>query len=328
MEGSQYELDVAAAASSTPDVCELDAISLSPTVNTELHRRFWDDAFNPEDLKLFTDTLFYDTDLERFLDSVTGFELDDNTTSERRAVAYEEHHHNGTAAATAEEFLDAGDYLGYDFLNFKIPDLEAAPLPSPDHQLSTTSSTTPAATAAPPTIQHHKARASLPPDSSVLALPSPGIYTPTPESTVSPQQTTTMLSPRELSSSSSLSPFTGDFPNASSSSSPQTSPTPKPEYAHLSIQEQAHLAAEEDKRRRNTAASARFRIKKKQRDQALERQTKEMADQVAGLEKKITQLELENRWLRNLLVEKNEKMMEVTGGIAKRTDGVGTGGRH
>jgi hypothetical protein len=73
----------------------------------------------------------------------------------------------------------------------------------------------------------------------------------------------------------------------------------------LSIQEAARAAADEDKRRRNTAASARFRIKKKQRDQAIEKAAKEMADRLESLEKKIATLELENRWLRNLLVEKN-----------------------
>ncbi|KAI5784608.1 hypothetical protein EDC01DRAFT_201955 [Geopyxis carbonaria] len=335
MEGTQYELDVAAAASSTPGVSvpELGALPLSPSATTELHRRFWDDTFNPEDLALFTDTLFYDTDLERFLDGVTGFdgrELSSSTANERRASAYDEHQNGGAPAASADEFLGAADYLGYDFLNFKIPDLDAVSLAPPEHtqQLSTVS-TSPATPAAPPaTIQQQNANARAPPPSkpAVLALPTASIHPQTtPDATVTPQQISpTMLSPRELSTSE-LSPFAGDF---STSSSPQTSPTPKPEYAHLSIQEQAHLAAEEDKRRRNTAASARFRIKKKQRDQALERQTKEMADQVSGLEKKITQLELENRWLRNLLVEKNEKMMEVTGGIAKRTDGVGTGGRH
>jgi cell shape-determining protein MreC len=67
------------------------------------------------------------------------------------------------------------------------------------------------------------------------------------------------------------------------------------------------MAAEEDKRRRNTAASARFRIKKKQREQALEKSAKEMNDKVAALENRIQQLETENKWLKNLIMEKNEK---------------------
>jgi cell shape-determining protein MreC len=67
------------------------------------------------------------------------------------------------------------------------------------------------------------------------------------------------------------------------------------------------MAAEEDKRRRNTAASARFRIKKKQREQALEKSAKEMSDKMSALENRINQLETENKWLKNLIMEKNEK---------------------
>jgi hypothetical protein len=67
----------------------------------------------------------------------------------------------------------------------------------------------------------------------------------------------------------------------------------------------ARVAAEEDKRRRNTAASARFRIKKKQREQALERTVKEATEKNAALEARLSQLELENQWLKNLITEKN-----------------------
>jgi Basic region leucine zipper len=66
------------------------------------------------------------------------------------------------------------------------------------------------------------------------------------------------------------------------------------------------LSAEEDKRRRNTAASARFRIKKKLREQEMERTTREMQEKIQHLETRVTQLQMENRWLRNIVVEKNE----------------------
>lgn len=69
----------------------------------------------------------------------------------------------------------------------------------------------------------------------------------------------------------------------------------------------SRLAAEEDKRRRNTAASARFRVKKKQREQALEKAAKELSDKTSALEARISQLEMENRWLRNLVTEKTGK---------------------
>lgn len=71
------------------------------------------------------------------------------------------------------------------------------------------------------------------------------------------------------------------------------------------LEEASRLAADEDKRRRNTAASARFRVKKKQREQALERTSKEMLDRCTALEQRIDQLETENKWLKNLITEKN-----------------------
>ncbi|KAI4192983.1 MAG: hypothetical protein LQ350_008514 [Teloschistes chrysophthalmus] len=80
-------------------------------------------------------------------------------------------------------------------------------------------------------------------------------------------------------------------PSTPSSSNPPAEPT-------------ARLAAEEDKRRRNTAASARFRVKKKQREQALEKTAKELGDRARALEQKVAQLQTQNEWLKGLVVEK------------------------
>ncbi|KAI9376710.1 hypothetical protein BJX61DRAFT_155390 [Aspergillus egyptiacus] len=74
----------------------------------------------------------------------------------------------------------------------------------------------------------------------------------------------------------------------------------------LGQEEHSRRAAEEDRRRRNTAASARFRMKKKQREQALERTVRETTEKNASLEARVAQLEMENRWLKNLLTEKHE----------------------
>lgn len=90
------------------------------------------------------------------------------------------------------------------------------------------------------------------------------------------------------------------------------------------------LAIEEEKRRRNTAASARFRMKKKEREQALEKTASEMTDRVRELEQKVGQLELENRWLRGLIVERRRKMTagdpaeeaDDASGTSSRTTGV------
>ncbi|KAF9227920.1 hypothetical protein BS17DRAFT_640171, partial [Gyrodon lividus] len=58
----------------------------------------------------------------------------------------------------------------------------------------------------------------------------------------------------------------------------------------------------EDKRRRNTAASARFRLKKKEREAALESRAKELEERVVELERECQGLRRENGWLKGLVV--------------------------
>ncbi|KAF9968553.1 hypothetical protein BGZ70_002457 [Mortierella alpina] len=72
------------------------------------------------------------------------------------------------------------------------------------------------------------------------------------------------------------------------------------------------VAAEEDKRRRNTAASARFRQKKKLREQALEQTAREKTARAEALEVRVRELEMEVRWLRGLIVEKDSRLHEAT----------------
>ncbi|KAG0164968.1 hypothetical protein DFQ30_009142 [Apophysomyces sp. BC1015] len=69
------------------------------------------------------------------------------------------------------------------------------------------------------------------------------------------------------------------------------------------------VVAEEDKRRRNTAASARFRMKKKMREQALEQTAKEMTEKAEVLEQRVKELEMEAKWLRALVVEKDPRLL-------------------
>jgi len=47
-------------------------------------------------------------------------------------------------------------------------------------------------------------------------------------------------------------------------------------------------------------------VKKKQREQALEKSAKEMTEKVTSLENRIQQLETENKWLKNIVLEKND----------------------
>ncbi|KAF9184661.1 hypothetical protein BGZ51_003204 [Haplosporangium sp. Z 767] len=72
------------------------------------------------------------------------------------------------------------------------------------------------------------------------------------------------------------------------------------------------VAMEEDKRRRNTAASARFRQKKKLREQALENTAREQTVRAETLENRVKELEMEVRWLRGLIVEKDSRLHEAT----------------
>ena len=84
-----------------------------------------------------------------------------------------------------------------------------------------------------------------------------------------------------------------------------------PPNRSMNFEEASRMAAEEDKRRRNTAASARFRIKKKQREQALEKSAKDMNDKVSRLENRVTTLETENKWLKDMLMEKHDGKIDL-----------------
>ncbi|BGP52364.1 hypothetical protein JCM10450v2_008342 [Rhodotorula kratochvilovae] len=71
---------------------------------------------------------------------------------------------------------------------------------------------------------------------------------------------------------------------------------------------------EEDKRRRNTEASARFRAKKKMRDAELQQSSASLRERVASLEKEKESLTNENRWLRDIVAEKaevNPRLLDV-----------------
>ncbi|KAF1915381.1 hypothetical protein BDU57DRAFT_557536 [Ampelomyces quisqualis] len=91
--------------------------------------------------------------------------------------------------------------------------------------------------------------------------------------------------------------------NATSTSSP-TSPDP-----HL-ITDSIIVEADEDKRKRNQAASARFRQKKKQREQQLVESAREMQDRTRKLERENDGLKKENIFLKKLLLEKVDHMSE------------------
>jgi hypothetical protein len=140
---------------------------------------------------------------------------------------------------------------------------------------------------------------SLPTD-QMLSYSAHPIYPPIPYTTDDLGHAPGALTPSDVSSS--ISPPNGQIGNTKYSTS-----IPSDRIASaLGQEEHARHSAEEDRRRRNTAASARFRMKKKQREQTLERSVRETTERNAALEARVAQLEMENRWLKNLLTEKHE----------------------
>lgn len=78
----------------------------------------------------------------------------------------------------------------------------------------------------------------------------------------------------------------------------------------------------EIKRKRNTAASARFRIKKKLKEKQMEQQACNLQEKLSSLEKKIKSLEMENKCLKQLILQKNEeKNCDLLESIKKRSLG-------
>ncbi|KAJ3118321.1 hypothetical protein HDU96_002478 [Phlyctochytrium bullatum] len=90
------------------------------------------------------------------------------------------------------------------------------------------------------------------------------------------------------------------------------SPDPEDDAGPSTAGPSRPVTDEDDKRRRNTAASARFRAKKKLREQAMERMAREMTIKVDMLERKLVEMDQEVVWLRKLVADRDgvEKLEE------------------
>ncbi|KAJ3190661.1 hypothetical protein HK101_008501 [Irineochytrium annulatum] len=76
-----------------------------------------------------------------------------------------------------------------------------------------------------------------------------------------------------------------------------------------------------DKRRRNTAASARFRAKKKMREAELERGVTELRARSEVLERRVLEQDLEIRWLRAMVAQSRGKRTRDEDGVGARNVG-------
>lgn len=159
-----------------------------------------------------------------------------------------------------------------------------------------------------------------------VAYPPPG-YLPYPLPPVNPSSAATPFRdgpPSEESYGSAKRPRTRSSSvtlNSSEDGSPSSGTAPATPIipsgsAYPSPPGLTPLSAAEDKRRRNTAASARFRLKKKEREAALETKSKELESKVVELERECEALRRENGWLKGLVVG-------VTGAAAQTPSGQG-----
>ncbi|KAH8107776.1 hypothetical protein BXZ70DRAFT_11537 [Cristinia sonorae] len=133
-------------------------------------------------------------------------------------------------------------------------------------------------------LSYHAAAAGLRPSlgssTSVPSAPAASQQKPSPSVTVPPPPASKRARTARTASSEPPSPADSHTPEDEEGSTP--------------------LTAAEDKRRRNTAASARFRLKKKEREAALEKKAKELEVKVSELEKECEALRRENGWLKGL----------------------------
>jgi len=263
------------------------------------------DAFNPDDLDIWTNTQFFDFDM--------GVAAHDpaEATREQKPPAVEP----APAAPIDPTLKDGGEFDNFlnefkEFENFDYSQAYVTGFSDAGAQPSlTTAPVLPGTTAAAPgterTLSQPIASASIGGCAASNTAASPAAPAIPAPSSASP------TAPRGAKRKASVSV---------SAASPDV---------YEGMEDASRLAADEDKRRRNTAASARFRVKKKQKEQQLEKTAKDMTERVHALEQRVQQLELENKWLKGLIVEKNggksgEEMMMPPSILAGSKDGVGT----
>ncbi|KAI9208532.1 uncharacterized protein BJ171DRAFT_209271 [Polychytrium aggregatum] len=153
------------------------------------------------------------------------------------------------------------------------------------------------------------------PLSSLLNPPS----APTPASTGSPAPLASSAPVTPPLRISTKKPAVTPLETKRGDSSQSESPSPTEENAALDspIKDSSDKASSAfdknseplNKRQRNTAASARFRAKKKQREQQLMQTAKDMTARSELLERRLREYEMEIKWLRQLVTERHGRSL-------------------
>lgn len=126
-----------------------------------------------------------------------------------------------------------------------------------------------------------------------------------PQQVFSPPPQNSLPQPQQ-SLGSPLAQVTTPGGTTTSASKPRKKKSP----VKLESNSNSPLDSEEEKRLKVTQASARFRQKKKMKEQEMEKSLIEAHQLSATLEQRIQQLEMENRLLKNLIVEKSQRRDE------------------
>ncbi|KAI8882071.1 hypothetical protein K501DRAFT_324149 [Backusella circina FSU 941] len=216
---------------------------------------------------------------------------------------------NSPVEASACQFNNVGlDPVTYDtlvnYLDYELPrqqqeQFDASPAPiAPSPPVVSTPTMTPTAPT-PKRIQPRPLAPALAPATPVsrqVLLPKPPVLDPVALASLLSQAAALAAASTQSTASSSVA------------SSPVVkkiqAKRPREETPALDLDDQV---PDEDKRRRNTAASARFRVKKKMREQAMEESVREMSLKSDHLQNRVESLESEIKFLRSLLLEKAEK---------------------
>ncbi|KAK9352642.1 hypothetical protein V1505DRAFT_386726 [Lipomyces doorenjongii] len=242
-----------------------------------------------DDLSLFANTQFFDFDMGRSTDAgVTvddlQFDHDNDSDRRRRASTKQTGHHDQQQHQLAKEAMVPPG---------AIPSAAHTPAPNGQGKVEFDFLSADYMNYAMPVLAHHPSPHHQPANPSNPGAQS--LYTPLLNGTPGP-----------VTGSHTPLAYAGTPSGAGATSPGIKRVNSAVELHQLVPEESSRIAAEEDKRRRNTAASARFRVKKKQREQQMERTAKDLQEKVQQLEAKIMQLEMENKWLKNIVVEKNE----------------------
>ncbi|KAK6518850.1 hypothetical protein TWF281_003541 [Arthrobotrys megalospora] len=236
-----------------------------------------EDAFDQSNLDLFANADFFDWDMGQSIHTALGGNETDRDVDKKME----------TSTAASLDVFSSGDasldsYMNsVDFSQLSSFMMSDFPPPPPPQQSSHIPS---AATSSQPSHGHQRPR-------NLAILPQPSHAT--------------HAHAQNGSSSSYASPISPATSIINPNPLKRKSSTLGLDSSPRSLEEASRVAAEEDKRRRNTAASARFRVKKKQREQALELHAKDLETKLQELHGKVTTLENENKWLKDLLMEKH-----------------------